>query len=199
AYSDSQTFCHNQGIAVLDLETRDKRLFPDPLSEVGEEPEGDDDVNLCGPDLFGIGDITWAPDARRLAFSDDPNGDAVLHVLDTAAAADLADATAVDPTHAYNHPEWVADGRIVAEAMGADNGAGSHPEDEGGIFAVDPATGFRERILPGIDHAYDIDADITGRHLIVTDTRHSRTFTRATIEGMDVETIEGPALADVDW
>jgi dipeptidyl aminopeptidase/acylaminoacyl peptidase len=144
--------CAGSGLAVLDLVTGAVRRYPgaDPVPDRQGCPESD------GP----VGDISWAPDSRRVVFENWRSGP---RILDTATAGLLADAVSLDAGRRYRTPAWLTDGRIaVAEFAG-----------RGGvrILAVDPDTRDATEFAPAEWQAggvNSLDADATGRHLVVS-------------------------------
>lgn len=144
--------CLAGGIAVRDLETGDERRFPD-----SEAPPTADDCPAGG----WVDRITWAPDSRHLAYTvaGDPEGR--VWILDTDRDDDLGEAELLDADRAYASPAWLPDGRVaVAEVDG--------PDDERQLVVVDPDTGKRDVIVPGLRTAHHIDADGSGEQLLLT-------------------------------
>lgn len=134
------------GIAVLDLVSGTERRFP------GAAPQSPFDF---GPP---VQDITFAPDSRRLAFTNDDSGGSIF-ILDTASDSSLTDADELDPSHGYLSPTWLPDGRIAAVEFGAPDGR---------MMAVDPETHAAHELVPGVGHADRVDVDTTGKYLLFT-------------------------------
>jgi WD40 repeat protein len=144
--------CAGSGLAVLELATGTVRRFPgaDPV------PDGHGCPDHDGP----VGDISWAPDSRRLVFETGGSGP---RILDTATAGALADAVLLDGGRDYVHPAWLADGRIAVAEYALPWGVQ--------IMAVDPDTRVATEFAPAhweVGGANHLDADASGRHLVVS-------------------------------
>lgn len=145
---DPRAACPPTALAVRDLVSGAERRW---LSVPPGEPE-------CHSyeTAFPIIGLSWAPDSRHLALSQE-NPDATgVAVLDTSTAATLSDAKTLDG--AYAAPEWLPNGRLaVIEYRRAE------------VLAIDVATGATWPLLAGsagrdVRH---VDADSSGNHLLL--------------------------------